>query len=951
MKNILYFDTAGRDAFSHPFAAELTKQGYELVAMALVEEGMLSLIQAHDPDLVLMPIVQQTQLDTLQIALRLWQVLEIPVIFVIHEPAELLQLRTLMPTLPFGYVNAGGPVENWHYGIESALHWSAILLRSQAASARTAATSPSLEVGQGRLAGVAEQPAALTHKEQSKSYFRLLTRAVEQSPASVLITNVRGDIEYVNTKFTQVTGYTFDEVVGQNPRILKSGEMPKQLYRELWQTILSGGCWAGALHNRRKDGTLFWEHAVIQGITDEEGRVNHLLAVKEDITDQLEAERRLRASEAELLAIFENSQVGILLLGEGRILDKCNQRLAEILGYDSPAEMRGISMRQLHLSEERFHDFGREHYQPLTNRETVRVEYQLRRKHGESVWCSLSGKAMDRKLPADLNKGVVWVADEISQRKQAELDLQAANLALNEEHELFAGGPVMVFRWLPKPGWPVTYCSKNILSALGYQAEAFTCGHIQFGDLLHPEDRQRVGDEVTQALARGEAAFEQECRLRHADGEYRDFYDFTRVIRDESGEVCLLHGYLLDITANKQHERENNRFQRELQHARKMEALGQLTGGVAHEFNNMLAVILGHTGLISARLGPQADDKLLTYLRHIENAGQRSRDLVRQMLSFSRADETAPSRVLPGPLVQEIVNLARAMLPSSIEIDYRAEAELPDILMDPGALQQILMNLFVNARDAMSDQGRLGVGLRFVPMVSGECNTCHMRLRGDWLELTVEDSGDGIAPDHIERVFEPFFTTKPVGNGTGLGLSVVQGLTERHGGHIMVQSRQGKGTRFRLLFPPMSERESLAHAIEPKPAATGVTPLTGRVLVVDDEAAIVELLREILHEHGLQVSVMTQSRQALAHLQDPGQVYDLLITDQTMPELTGRELVEQARRLRPDMRVILCSGHSDLINAENATRYGIDCFLQKPIDLKTLRECVVSLFGADPTVR
>ncbi|MCU7922880.1 MAG: PAS domain-containing protein [Candidatus Thiodiazotropha sp. (ex Dulcina madagascariensis)] len=1105
MKQIHFLHREDESDSRDLFESILEDEGYRVTHASLAGKGVVQATKRLAPDLVVLPFSVEPDIDAQQVAIRLWQLCAIPVIFIVDKAADIGTLRRILHTLPCGYVKRDvGPQELAH-AVQLALHWAGVeggnkidrldkQLQRKAigevkASADRAHTGQADDEPHG---GAHELGAGLMHNGQRDAYLKLLSQAMEQSPASVMITDTQGRIEYINTQFTQVSGYSMEEVRGRNPRLLKSGETPQQTYQELWESILSGHCWTGTLHNRRKDGSLYWERAVIQGITDERGKVTHLLAVKEDITDLKEAERReneknrllkqqteqlaasefrwkyalegagdgvwdwdvqsgesflskrwkgmlgyredeicngfggwdslihpedrarveqalrgylegdrneyavehrllckegdykwilargvtvsrdeqgrplrmigthtdisrrreteqrIRDSEAQLLAIFENSQVGIMLLMGDRFANG-NQRLAEILGYDEPGELQRVSAGQLYLSAEGFRQFSKAYHDILADHQAVRVEHPLRRKDGTPVWCQLSGKALDTQLPADLGKGVIWMVDDISQRKQAGLDLLAANRALSEERELFTGGPAMVFRWLPKPGWPVEFCTENVKLELGYNTEAFIQGRLNFADLVHPQDLKRVADEVSRYIADGRADFEQEYRLRHADGEYRVFYDFTRVIRDAVGEVSVLHGYLLDITTQKESEQERTRIERELQHARKMEALGQLTGGVAHEFNNMLAVILGHAALMRARLGGDGDEKLLEYLRHIEQAGEQSKDMVRQMLTFSRSEEAAPMRTLLKPLVEEIVTLARATLPSSIKIDYQAGSGVQDVRMNAGELQQILMNLFVNARDAMRGKGKITLGLRQVDQVKSECDTCHTKLRGSWVELKVTDTGEGIAPDHMERVFEPFFTTKPVGKGTGLGLSVVQGLMERHGGHVMIRSKPGQGTVIRLMFPPLEAPEPpLAEALRLEEEGVH-RRLSGDVLVVDDEPGIVLLLREILEESGLRVHGLTESRQALKLLEDPQHAYDLMIVDQTMPGLTGTELLKEARQLRPGLPVILCTGHSDQVDEASASRFGIQRYLEKPIDIQALRHAVESLIPLDST--
>jgi len=276
--------------------------------------------------------------------------------------------------------------------------------------------------------------------------------------------------------------------------------------------------------------------------------------------------------------------------------------------------------------------------------------------------------------------------------------------------------------------------------------------------------------------------------------------------------------------------------------------------------------------------------------------------------------------------------LSQSSLPSSIEIDYRPAPIVPDVMLDTGELQQMLTNLLVNARDAMGGQGRIEVTLQLTHLAEQECQVCHSLVGGDWVELAITDNGSGIEEDLLSRIFEPFYTTKSVGKGTGLGLSMVSSAVERNGGHILLKSCEGKGTRFRLLFPPL---EFDIRETKPYRKQVDIPSIKGgRVLVVDDEPALSEFLKKALEYQGLTVVALTDSREACALLQDVEQHFDILITDQTMPGMLGTELAVQAKTRLPDLKVILCTGHSEQVNAENAAEFGIDGFLEKPVSIQ-----------------
>jgi len=255
-------------------------------------------------------------------------------------------------------------------------------------------------------------------------------------------------------------------------------------------------------------------------------------------------QQKLIDSERQLEAIFANSQVGIMLLTGYRLLARTNARMAEILGYDSPQQMLGMSMREIHLSERNFVEFGEQFYNNLSKSKILHIEYPLRRRDGSAVWCMASGKALDNETPPDLGKGVLWVVDDISHIKQTEQ-------ALREQHALFNSGPIVVFRWLPDAQWSVVSCSANVQDVLGYSAEDLIQGRQPFAPLVHPDDLSRVAGEVSHYLETGIDSFDQEYRLRHADGHYLDFYDHTQIQRGDDGEVRLIYGYLMDVSQRK----------------------------------------------------------------------------------------------------------------------------------------------------------------------------------------------------------------------------------------------------------------------------------------------------------------------------------------------------------------------------------------------------------------
>lgn len=523
---------------------------------------------------------------------------------------------------------------------------------------------------------------------------------------------------------------------------------------------------------------------------------------------------------------------------------------------------------------------------------------------------------------------------DITARKAAEEALSNEQLRLRT---LINAQPNLV--WLKDPNGVYLACNALFESLFGLP-ESDILGKVDY-DFVEKGQAESFRENDLLAAEAGEPHINEEW-LTFASNGYRGLFETTKTpIFTSDKELIGVLGVARDITTARQSERNRQRIERELYQSQKMESLGQLTGGVAHEFNNMLAIILGYTDLLCNKLGPESDPSMRAWLNHIDLAGERAKELVRQLLGFSRPREKTLERINLESAVRNAIGLSQGSLPSSIEIDYLPSPDMPDVLLDVAELQQILTNLLVNARDAMQGKGRIEVTLKNVKYSEQECQVCHTLIEGRWVELSVADNGPGIFEAQLRRIFEPFYTTKSVGKGTGLGLSLVQSAVEQSGGHILVDTLPGQGTRFKLLFPPLVAELSRPLLVIEKIKTPSLK--TRKVLVVDDEPAIAEFLRETLEIQGLEVVAITNSREALNLLLNTERPFDILITDQTMPEMLGTELAAQAKQRLRDLKVILCTGHCERINASNAVELGIDSYLEKPVGIQGLVTAIDAL--------
>ncbi|GMV43345.1 MAG: hypothetical protein AMXMBFR64_50610 [Myxococcales bacterium] len=407
----------------------------------------------------------------------------------------------------------------------------------------------------------------------------------------------------------------------------------------------------------------------------------------------------------------------------------------------------------------------------------------------------------------------------------------------------------------------------------------------------------------------------------------------VRALQEQSRLLALANDDLRDEMA------ERRRLEERVRQAQKMQAVGTLAAGIAHEFNNLLAMILGWAALVRADLTPGSS--AARRIAEVEAAGLRARDLVQQILLFSRQQERVKVPVALGPLVQDTVRLLRTTLPSTV--DLRARVTLGDVtvLGDPTELQQVLMNLALNAEHAMRpDGGTLEVELDVAPLREPMAASPAPIPAGDWVRLRVRDSGHGMDAELVGRIFEPFFTTKPQGEGTGMGLSVVHGIVTGLGGAIAVWSEPGLGTCMDVYLP---RGDGLSPVGEPVPPRNSRG--SERVLFVDDEPALALLGREMLEALGYSVASFTSSAEALRVFgADPG-AFDVLVTDQTMPELTGDALIRAARAMRPELPAIICTGYSHTLSPEAALDQGIDAFLYKPLVAEDLGAAIREAVG------
>lgn len=492
--------------------------------------------------------------------------------------------------------------------------------------------------------------------------------------------------------------------------------------------------------------------------------------------------------------------------------------------------------------------------------------------------------------------------------------------------------------------------SGHWIDRFGYQ-DVQDANKIDFWlPLISAEDTERLTLAYRTFLQIKQDSFYEEFRIRTLDDRQRWIRAQGKLIEwDKAGQPVRMVGIVTDVTDLRHSQDEKTQLQHQLFQAQKMETIGQLTGGIAHDFNNLLASIIGYTNLVMDRGSEQLDDKLKDYLSEVSRAGQQAQNLVGNMLSFGRMGSTEDAPASLNYLVNDTIKLLRPSLPSSIELEIELPDKLPSVHTNPVKLTQLLMNLCINAKDAMNGIGRLGIKLSQTEIKGQNCSACGKAVIGNFVELEVIDSGNGISNQLLPHIFDPFFTTKEVGRGSGMGLSMVHKIMHEIGGHILVESTVGVGSRFRLFFPPSGQLQSEVTKGQEDLAGVQRLSFKGHIMVVDDDASVALYISEVLKRAGHRVTVKFDSMDALETIRADPNSFDVVVTDQTMPKLTGDLLLQAILIVRKELPVIICTGYSEQLTEEKARNLGARGYLRKPIDVAELTALIEKSLARYPT--
>ena len=518
-------------------------------------------------------------------------------------------------------------------------------------------------------------------------------------------------------------------------------------------------------------------------------------------------------------------------------------------------------------------------------------------------------------------QGARAILHDISERKRTEKYLHDSNRLHSEAQEMAGFG-----HWQLDINQGGLNCSSGLLRIFELESKKAGSSLEDLMATVHPADRDMVRQAYKESLQQ-QKSYTLQHRLLMEDGRVKHIHEKCRTDFDSQGQPLRSIGTVQDITLHKNMENQ-------LRQAQKMEAIGTLAGGIAHDFNNILTPILGYSEMIKEQAEPQSS--MAREAGEVIRAANRAKELVQQILTFSRQSEQTHKPLKPHLVVKEALRLLRSTIPSSIELLSAIDSNSGMIMANPTQIHQLVMNLCTNAFHALANQeGQIKVKLESISL--DEQKADQLRLdRGDYLQITVEDTGCGMSKEVQAKIFDPYFTTKKQGEGTGLGLAVVMGNVQNLGGAIELRSVEGAGSTFMIYLPtiPVPTEDETDSPALPLPGGSET------VLVVDDEQAITKMISTFLRRLGYQVHDFTDCKEALDFYRQSPAIADLVITDMTMPHITGQELARKMWQLRPELPVILCTGFSRLISAEQARELGMSGFLMKPIRQNTLATAV-----------
>jgi len=789
----------------------------------------------------------------------------------------------------------------------------------------------------GVVTDITERKAAEAALQESEQLYRQI---VETAGEGIWLIDLEGKIQFSNQQTAKMLGYSVEEMKGRSAfDFLFQEDLDEAQQR--FAKCKEGTITRAEFRARHIDGSELQILGSSTPVRNKDREVRGLLVMLSDITEQ----KRADAQTAHLTAEIEEQQErlrSIVANVPGIVWESwwTEESLSQRSGFvnDYVVTMLGYSVEEWRsrpdfwlsvVYEEDRERAQLESSKIISSEEGGSLEYRMLTKAGSIIWAETRIaiiKVEGRPL------GLRGVTIDITERKHSEAALKESEA---NYRTLIESSPAIIYLAHPFPPYSPIYVSPNI-KAFGYSVDEWFSRPDMWGELIHKEDRERVMRTTEEALSQG-LETELEYRVITRDGQVRWLQDKGRLIADRRGNKSGWQGVIIDITKTKE-------LESQLRQSQKLESVGLLAGGIAHDFNNMLTAINGYSDLTLRRL--KDDDPLRHNIEEIKKAGERSAELTHQLLAFSRQQILQPKLLSLNRVITDMSKMLERLIGEDIQLNMVLNYKAGQVKVDPGQLSQIIMNLAINARDAMPLGGKLTFETDNVTF-DGEYARHHVStIPGDYVLMSVSDTGTGMNADTQAHIFEPFFTTKEAGQGTGLGLATVYGIVKQSGGNIWVYSEEGVGTTFKVYFPRViekSEAEAAKNTPEESPGGTET------ILLVEDEEMVRMLARRILEECGYTVLEAGNGAQALALCDKHEGHIDMLMTDVVMPHMGGREVAERMAQMYPEMRILFTSGYTD----DAVVRHGVIetgmNFIQKPFTLDALARKIREVLDAPPS--
>ena len=767
-----------------------------------------------------------------------------------------------------------------------------------------------------------------TEQKRAEAMQARLAAIVESSEDAVVAKDLDSIILSWNAGAERIFGYPSEEVIGRPISLLIPPEMHNDEQRMLQRLLAGERITHFETVRLTKDGRRIDVSLTVSLIKDHQGRTIGISKIARDITERKKAEMALRENRAKLEAALASMTDAVFISDTTGKFIEFNDAFASFHRFESKAECLKKLTDYPDILDV-FMDTGERAPlemwavpRALRGETVTNAVYTLRRKDTGETWVGSYSFAPIRNIRGEI-VGSVVVGRDITEIKQKE---EALRLSEQRRTLTLEAAQVGTWEWDLKTNENVW--SNELWHLYGLKPHSCKPSYEEWLKVIHPEDRSKTEQVLQEAVLCG-SSYNTEWRVKLSDGRERWLMSRGRPLKDSQNQIVRYLGIVMDITEPKRAERERKALQEQLIQAQKMEAIGTLAGGIAHDFNNILSAILGYAELVQVNIQPGsmvADD-----IKEVIKASHRAKDLVQQILAFSRQAETHKIAIRPAVPVKESIKLLRSSLPTTIEIRQDITETQP-ILADPTQIHQIMMNLCTNAYHAMEETG----GTLFISLKNKAFSRQDLKgvpdvQPGNFVQLSIRDTGSGIAPEIKERIFDPYFTTKETGKGTGMGLAMVHGIVKNSGGFVTWQSEIGEGTVFEINLPALQDQ------ITPETREVDAIPVGAeRILFIDDEEMLVNMGQAMLERLGYRVTVQMSSTEALNIFQNQPDAFDLVITDQTMPAMTGFDLARRMLQIRPDLPIILCTGYSNQISEDKVKYYGIKGFVMKPLARKDI---------------